>query len=198
MHQPRLILFAKAPIPGYAKTRLIPALGAAGAARFHQHLVEYSLRTLCGAGTRVELHYSEAHPLFWRLARRYGCRLYPQAAGNLGERMLAAMRRRPGAAIITGSDCPSISTAMVRRCMKELQRADLVTLPAEDGGYGLIGALEPQHCAVEAAFTGIPWGTSEVMACTRRALSRTGLVMRELDTIWDIDTPEDLARWRAL
>lgn len=198
MTHTRLILFAKAPIPGYAKTRLIPVLGPVGAARFHQGLVEHSLQTLCRTGANVELHYSEPHPLFLRLSRRYGCELQEQIKGDLGQRMIAAMRLKPGPAIITGSDCPSITSAMILRCIGELTRTDVVTLPAEDGGYGLIGLREPRNAATQQVFTGIPWGTSEVMACTRKALSQSGLVLGELGTIWDIDTPEDLARWRAL
>lgn len=196
MSKIRLILFAKAPIPGYAKTRLIPALGAQGAARFHQVLVQDSLQTLCRVNAAVELHYSEPHPFFWRMTRLFNCRLQPQTKGDLGQRMLAALRQQQGPAMIMGSDCPSIATAMVERCISTLKTADMVILPAEDGGYGLIGCKQPHHPEQRHLFEGIPWGTSEVLKGTRQAAKVAGLSLRELDTIWDIDTPEDLLRWQ--
>lgn len=198
MPKVRLILFAKAPIPGYAKTRLIPALGAKGAASFHQVLVQHSLQTLSRVNAAVELHYSEPHPFFWRMARRFNCRLQPQTKGDLGQRMLAALRQQQGPAIITGSDCPTITATMVERCISALRTEDVVILPAEDGGYGLIGCKQPHHSAQTRLFEGIPWGTSEVLTSTRQAASATTLSLRELDVIWDIDTPEDLLRWQRV
>lgn len=193
----RLILFAKAPIPGYAKTRLMPALGGQGAARFHQTLVRHCLSSLCSvSAAAVELHYSEPHPFFWRLAKRFHCRLYPQSAGNLGQRMLNALQQEQTPAIIVGSDCPVITPDLLRRCVHALKDSDVVLLPAEDGGYGLIGSQHPHHPELEKLFEAMPWGTSEVLASTRRAVHKTRLRLQELDTVWDIDTPEDLQRWR--
>lgn len=194
----RVILFAKAPIPGYAKTRLIPALGARGAARFHQQLVTHSLRTLCALKeVKVELHYSEPHPFFWRLAKRYHCQLVPQARGDLGRRMLESLRQGPESALIIGSDCPVITPQLVRRCIQALKGYELVLLPAEDGGYGLIGCQKPHHDTLSMLFENMPWGTAQVLEKTRAAAAKAQLRMQELETIWDIDTPDDLARWRG-
>lgn len=193
----RVILFAKAPIAGYAKTRLIPALGARGAASFHQQLVTHSLRTLCALrDVNVELHYSEPHPFFWRLARRYHCRLVPQVSGDLGRRMLESLRQGLAPALIIGSDCPLITPQLVRRCIEALECHELVLLPAEDGGYGLIGCQKPRHDALSMLFENMPWGTAQVLEKTRAAAAKAQLRIRELETIWDIDTPEDLTRWR--
>lgn len=112
--------------------------------------------------------------------------------------MLAALRHQAAPALILGSDCPIISVAQVRKCINALKQWDTVILPAEDGGYGLIACREPRQDRISSLFTEIPWGTSEVLAHTRQAAQRAGIALQELDTVWDIDTPDDLHRWREL
>ena len=104
-----IIVFAKAPVPGQAKTRLIPRLGAWGAARLHLRLVRHALRTAqaaaCGA---VELHVTRKHSLFDGVVRL-------QRGADLGERMRHAFARARGPAILIGSDCPALEPADLRR-----------------------------------------------------------------------------------
>jgi uncharacterized protein len=184
-----IIVFAKAPVPGAAKTRLIPALGAWGAARLHARLVRQAVRTALASGCGpVEVHGSARHSFFRSLKTRF--RL--QRGRDLGERMLHALSRNPGA-ILIGTDCPELSAADLRRAARLLRGgAEVVIAPAEDGGYALIGA---RRVPVEL-FRDIAWGTSSVYDETVKRLKPYR--WRALRTVWDVDRPEDLPRLSEL
>jgi rSAM/selenodomain-associated transferase 1 len=184
-----IIVFAKAPVPGKAKTRLVPALGEWGAAGLHARLLRHALRTarIAGCGP-VEVHGSARHSFFRSLNTPF--RL--QRGRDLGERMHHALARNPGA-ILIGTDCPELTAADLRRADGWLRGGyDVVLAPAEDGGYALIGA---RHVSAEM-FRNIAWGTSNVYEETVKRLS--GYRWRALRTVWDVDRPEDLPRLRAL
>jgi rSAM/selenodomain-associated transferase 1 len=184
-----IIVFAKAPVPGAAKTRLVPALGEWGAARLHARLVRHAVRTALASGCGpVEVHGTARHSFFRSLKIRF--RL--QRGRDLGERMHRALSRNPGA-ILIGTDCPELTVADLRRAARLLRGgAEVVLAPAEDGGYALIGA---RHVPVEL-FRGIAWGGSSVYEETVQRL--TGYRWRALRRVWDVDRPEDLARLRSL
>lgn len=188
-------MFAKAPVAGLAKTRLIPALGAEGAARLHAGLVERTLRTaLAAAAARVELWCAPdcSHPFFAGWASR-GVKLHAQPEGDLGERMAAFFRAAPehGPALLIGCDCPSLTPADLREAERSLREgADAVFVPVHDGGYVLVGLSR----FVPQLFADMPWSTSEVMALTRARLAAAGLRWIELPMRHDIDRPEDLRR----
>jgi rSAM/selenodomain-associated transferase 1 len=180
-----IIVFAKAPVPGQAKTRLAPRLGQWGAARLHAQLIRHALRTAraarCGP---VELHLTRPHSLF------PGARL--QRGRDLGERMHRALARNPGA-ILIGSDCPALTAADLRRAQRWLQAGyDAVLAPAEDGGYALV-ALRRSRAEW---FSGIEWGTAKVYEETVKRLA--GARWRSLRTVWDVDRPQDVDRLRSL
>jgi len=192
----RVIVFAKAPVPGSAKTRLIPALGAAGAARFHARLVERALGTACAASLGpVELCCApnRSHPFFAECAARFGVALTDQGAGDLGERMhLALAAGLP--AVLIGADCPAMTPDYLRQAANALSAGQDVALgPAEDGGYVLIAAnrIRPD------AFARIGWGGPDVMEEQRARLREVGWRWSELPPLWDVDRPEDLARIRS-
>jgi rSAM/selenodomain-associated transferase 1 len=190
-----LIVLAKAPQPGRVKTRLVGALGPAGAARLHARLLERTLATALAAGCGpVELHGTPVHSQLLRsIARRHGVPLRAQARGDVGARMQAAFAwglRRYQRVILVGSDCPALASRDLRLASRWLQGSDAVIAPAEDGGYPLIGLRRTSP----ALFAGVPWSTAEVMAQTRLRLARLGWRLRELRTLWDVDRPEDLAR----
>jgi len=181
-------VFARAPVPGRAKTRLEPRLGPWRAARLQARLTLAALRTAraahCGP---VELHGSARHAFFegkgtFRLQR----------GADLGERMQHAFRaalRRHRRAILIGSDAPSLRAADLRRAARWLQGGcDAVLAPAEDGGYALLGLrrLPPR------LFEGIAWGGNEVYSATVRRLGAAR--WRALRTVWDVDRPADLER----
>jgi rSAM/selenodomain-associated transferase 1 len=194
-----LIVYARAPVPGRVKTRLVPLLGADGAARLHKRMVRHALRTAMEAGfTRVELHCTPgvADPFFRQMHRRYGVRLRSQGRGDLGARMRRAFERALRShprAILIGSDCPALEAADLRAARRALQSgADAVFAPAEDGGYPLVGLRR----ASRRLFDGMPWGGPLVMARTRDRLRALRWRWRELRTVWDVDRPEDVARLR--
>lgn len=191
-----IAVFARAPIPGACKTRLIPALGPDGAARLHATMTRQALRTATQAGLgHVTLWRADhaAHPFFADCARDFGVALADQPAGDLGARM-AAVFAASGPLLLIGSDCPMLTPDMLRACAGALAMNDAVFLPAEDGGYALVGA----HRLIPDIFRDMPWGTPAIMAETRARLLRLGLSWAEPATVWDVDEPGDLARLRAL
>lgn len=194
-----LIVFARAPVPGEAKTRLAAAIGAAAAARLHARLVERAVATAVAAraGT-VELHCAPdvRHPLFARLATRYRMVLRAQGQGDLGARMhraLARALRKADAAVLIGCDCPVLRADDLRRAVRELRAGtDAVFAPAADGGYALVGLRR----SAPRLFSEIEWGSVRVMSATRRRLRELGWSCHELREVWDVDRPEDYARLR--
>jgi len=193
----RVLVFAKAPEPGAAKTRLIPVLGEAGAAALHRRLVHHVL----GIANEADLGPVElwctpdpAHPFFAGCARSFGVSLHAQGEGDLGERMeraLGAALARSARAILVGSDIPALSGRYLRDADAALRAgAEAAIGPAEDGGYVLIGLAR----RVPELFRGVPWGTPAVLEETRRRVVALGLRCRELPVLWDVDRPEDLTR----
>jgi len=192
-----VIVFAKAPQPGSVKTRLIPLLGAEGAAALHARLVERALATARRAALdRLELHCAPdaSDPFFGFCAHHYGAVLTPQAEGDLGARMLAAFEAVLAAharALLIGTDCPALTARHLRQADEALREGnDAVLVPCEDGGYALIGLT---RCDARL-FDGIAWGGSQVMAETRARLAALGWRWHELETLWDVDRPEDYTR----
>jgi rSAM/selenodomain-associated transferase 1 len=191
-----LAILAKAPTAGSVKTRLIPALGADGAAALHARLIERAVETACAAAIGpVTLWVTPApHPCFTALASRFRIPLAAQPDGDLGARMLAACQAAAGPVIVIGSDCPALTPSHLRQAADLLRDGhDVVIIPAEDGGYVLIGSRHPQP----ELFAGMTWSTDQVMAQTRQRLAHGSLTWRELPPLWDVDRPEDLARLRA-
>jgi len=181
-----IIVFAKAPVPGHAKTRLIPRLGAWGAARLQARLTLAALNTARAAGCGpVELHVTARHALFKG-------EVHLQRGADLGERMQRAFSsalRRHRPVILMGTDCPALRPADLRRAARWLRGAcDAVLAPAEDGGYALIGLKR----ILPRIFQRIPWGEPGVYAATAERLA--GRRWRALRTVWDVDRPEDLER----
>jgi len=195
-HQPTLHLLAKAPIAGQTKTRLIPLLGAEGAAEAHRQLLQQCLANACQAipAERITLWTAldHEHPLFIQLQQAFGIQLRPQPQGDLGARIEACLQAMPGPVMVMGSDCPSITPAMIQQCAAQLAHTEVVILPAEDGGYGLIGT----QTAMPELFMEIPWGTPEVLSVTRQRLDQLDLNATYPAIIWDVDHPEDWQRWQ--
>ncbi len=191
-----VMVFARAPVAGECKTRLIPALGAQGAADLHSKLVRRALEAACAAlPGAVELWCTPdvTHPFFAACARDYPVTLQRQGAGDLGSRMHGAMLHaleKHDRAIIIGSDIPSLDAAYLRSAAAALDSAPAVFGPAEDGGYVLVGMKQ----AAAEIFQHIEWGGPQVMEQTRQRLAQLGWRAAELATLWDLDRPEDLLR----
>lgn len=195
----RLLVFAKAPTPGQVKTRLAGRLGFGGAAKLYRQLLQRTLRLARAARLcPVELWCAPdaRHGFFVACRREYGVRLRRQGAGDLGQRMKRALNRALAAghpAVLIGGDCVSLSAADLRAALDLLDQGQPAVLgPAMDGGYVLIGLSRP----CPGLFQGVAWGTASVLAATRRRLRRANRAWAELPLGWDVDTPNDLRRWR--
>ncbi len=192
-----ILVFARAPVAGATKTRLVPLLGAEAAAALHRRLLLQSLTVAASAAPgSVALWCSpdDSHPFLRDAASRHGASLHVQQGADLGARMAHAFAqalRLWRHVIITGTDCPALTAAHLLEAAAALREGhDAVFAPAEDGGYALVGLAReaPQ------LFAGIAWGGDDVMAATRERLRNSGLRWRELATLWDIDRPDDYQR----
>ena len=191
-----VLVFAKAPVAGYAKTRLVPALGAAGAARLAERLLDRAVQAACAAALGpVQLCCTPdaTHPSFQRLARTPAVSLVEQGDGDLGVRMGRAMQRvlaerDTDRALLIGTDAPGLDAAYLRLAAKALAEHDAVFGPALDGGYTLVG-MKRAECGV---FDGIAWSTPAVMQQTRERIASLGLTHAELAPLADVDEPADL------
>ena len=197
--QVQVAVLAKAPIAGLAKSRLIPALGAQGAARLQRSFTRNAVGVAQAASLGTVTLWcapNAQHRFFQALVRTAGVACLVQPNGDLGQRMHLAFQFHceQGPLLLTGTDCPPLRPVHLRQAARALLDGDdAVFYPAEDGGYVLVGLLKPQP----ALFEDLPWSTSEVMAETRKRAKALGLRVREFEILWDVDTPSDLARWRA-
>jgi len=193
----QIAVLAKAPVPGVAKTRLIPALGARGAARLQRQLTLHTLATAAAArlGPVTLWCAPDTGHWFFRALRRAAVECVAQPGGDLGQRMHTAFVHHctQGPALLVGTDCPALQPAHLREAARRLcDGAEAVFQPAEDGGYVLLGLRRPQALL----FSGMPWGTADVMARTRSRAR--ALRCSELEMLWDVDRPADLVRLLAL
>ena len=192
-----LIVFARAPVPGEVKTRLIPLLGAQAAADLYRQLLEHAVATACRSTfSTIELWCTPNpdHPVFEKLRKTYSVSLHPQLGTDLGVRMHTALREalsRSFFAAVIGTDSPSLTIDDVNEAYRALSSGyDAVLGPAEDGGYVLIGVR--QVC--ESLFAGIIWGGDAVARETRARLQALNWRWHELPPRWDVDLPEDVER----
>ena len=189
-----IVVFAKAPQPGAVKTRLIPALGAVGAAELACRMLDHALQQALAAGAGlVELCMSPApgHAAWQGLALPAGVTCAAQGEGDLGQRMASAVARvsGKGPVLLLGTDCPALTAAHLREAARQLARHDAVLLPVADGGYILIGLKTP----CPELFAGMPWSTPAVAAETLSRMAALGLRVWRGPTLRDIDEPADLA-----
>lgn len=196
-----LLVFVKEPRPGAVKTRLVPALGAEGAAALYRALADEEIAQTAPRGGEYERLF------FFAPAGARGAleawlpreTLLPQEGPDLGARMSAAFEEafRRGAArvAIVGTDAPFVSRVEVREAFRALDDHDLVIGPAYDGGYCLLALRRPQP----AIFEGIAWSTASVLRATMERAAALGLSTHQLEPLPDIDTLEDVrAEWRRL
>jgi rSAM/selenodomain-associated transferase 2/rSAM/selenodomain-associated transferase 1 len=202
-----LAVLAKAPVAGFCKTRLIPVLGAAGAARAQRRFTLAALH-LGQVTNKPALSLwcapDASHRFFRAVQKRLGVTLRTQCAGDLGMRMAAVFAQHfesapgtddpPCPLLLTGTDCPVLSPGVLQQAAQALGTHDVVLVPAEDGGYVLIGMRR----FVPQAFVGIAWSTPEVLTQTRERLRASGASWIELPTLWDVDEPGDWARLQSL
>lgn len=191
----QIAVFAKAPVAGEVKTRLIPALGATGAAQLHARLIERTLTTATGvrnADITLWVAGDLQDPTIVALAQRFNAVTEAQHGADLGARMADAfehMLAQDARVVLVGTDCPALSPDDLLSASSQLSEHDLVLQPALDGGYVLIALRAPQP----RLFDSIAWGTSTVLQQTleRAAALRLKYLLRP--ALPDLDTPADYA-----
>jgi len=198
----QVMIFTRYPEPGKTKTRLIPTLGAKGAARLQRRMTEHIVtEALALARQRllaVSVHYEGGNRRCMTRWLGKGLIFHRQVSGDLGRRMLYAFRKafdggiRRG--ILAGSDIPKLDRTIMEQALDHLDKQDLVLGPARDGGYYLIGMNQALLVHSGARLFGsLPWGTGEVLTQTLKAAHRAGLSFRLLPPLNDVDRPADLA-----
>lgn len=196
-----ILVMARAPVAGKAKTRLIPALGEEGAATLHAYLVERLLDELSRAAIApLTLCCTPAadHQFFLRCAEKYGVALMPQRGSDLGERLHSALEislQRHEVSLVLGCDIPLLGAAEVTQAIASVAcGADAAVIPTEDGGYALLAVRQASF----ELFQGVEWGGPQVMSQTRERLRGLGWQWHEIAKLWDVDWPEDLRRLAQL
>jgi hypothetical protein len=180
MPRTSIAILARAPVPGLTKTRLIPSIGAHAAAKLQEAMTERTvLMALAARIGPVTLWCAPdpSHAAFRELAAQHKITLKREPEGDLGARMLAAFGADP--TLVVGSDCPALKPEHFEAAAAALGEADVVLIPAEDGGYVLIGARAPQP----GLFSGVSWGTATVLAETRARIAKLGLKSVELPAL---------------
>lgn len=191
-----IIIFAREPVPGQVKTRLIPALGEKGAAKLYQRLLKYSINNVVdGALSAVNVCVTPESDknYFFQMTGSVNFKLSVQAGKDLGTRMYNALAQALNyysKAILIGTDCPFLSLDDLQQAINALDNNDMVFSPANDGGYVLVGAKKTNS----AIFEHIDWGTNMVMVQTRTALVQHKISWQELTEQYDIDIEDDLRK----
>ena len=198
----RLIIFTRYPEPGRTKTRLIPALGSYGAALLQRQMTEQVLKTVSRFieefPVTVEICYDGAS--LSQMIEWLGTdKLYRfQGEGDIGKRMAhalnSAFKDGVNQAVLIGSDCPGIHPTLLKNAFIDLEISEAVIGPARDGGYYLVGL----KTIIWELFQGIDWGTDRVLSQTLNTLKGAGIKYSLLETLDDIDLPEDLYVWERL
>lgn len=192
-------ILAKAPVPGLAKTRLIPRLGAEGAAALQRWLLQRTVATAVSADVGPVVLWCTPDPSHadFEVCRAFGpVSLRQQPDGDLGQRMFTAIAESPSRAgtLVIGTDCPMLTPGLLQRAANALSDRDAVVVPAEDGGYVLVGMRE----ASRHVFREVEWSSGRVMAQTRQRLDDLGWQWSEFDALWDVDRADDFDRLAGL
>ncbi len=194
--KPAIALFARAPLPGQVKTRLVGRWGPEQVSDLYRAFVLDMWEMLCAFTPTAELFlYTDREHEEWRSLAGAQARL--QQGASLGERMLQCFEQMHAAGfgplMIVGSDSPALSANLLAPWTDLLAQSPALLGPAEDGGYYAIGCREPHP----RMFEGVEWSSPHTLAQTAAALARCGLEPAYLARHFDVDTPEDLARLQS-
>ena len=197
-----IVIMAKAPVAGLAKTRLIPTLGAVGAAKAQRKFIAQTLHTArqAASGSITLWCAPDAqHRQFRAIQKHFKIACLAQPEGDLGARMrrcaevhFAQEDAKP--LLIIGTDCAMLSPGHLQEAARSLLTHDACLIPAEDGGYVLLGLKK----MIPEVFSEVEWSTSQVLSQTLDRLAVAGASVAQLPTLWDIDEPSDWQRWQAM
>lgn len=200
-HDTVVLVFAKAPIEGEVNTRLIPDIGVQAATRLQHDLLQQRLAMLTTANlcaVTLMCAPDKRHACFVSCEKQYSITLSVQSGADLGERLLNGINsafEQYKFCIVIGTDAPALDEIMIKQAIDKLHEGDeVVFVPAEDGGYVLVG-LGQKH---DYLFQDITWGSAQVMQQSRDTLDRHHVLYQELATCWDVDRLEDYQRYLAL
>ncbi len=200
----RLIIFTRYPKTGTTKTRMIPILGAEGAADLHRKMTEHILSQMMGFATAddltIEIRYDGGNEDLMRGWLGSKFEYASQGAGDLGERMQGAFedafKSGADAVVIIGTDIPDLKAVDITKAFTALKQKKMVLGPAKDGGYYLIGLQKNAFLqAADALFAGIKWGEHDVLKKSLNRSNRLGLDVSLLEEMEDVDRPEDMVVW---
>ncbi|RFC37708.1 MAG: hypothetical protein DID92_2727743006 [Candidatus Nitrotoga sp. SPKER] len=190
----RIIIFAKAPQPGFAKTRLIPLLGAEAAAKLAKQMLSNTLFNALAAdiGTVELCSTPKIDDIAWQgITLPVGIKITDQGEGDLGARLARASERvfeNTGPVLLIGTDCVEMSAPLLRKAAQSLCEHDAIIHCTADGGYALLGLK--RHSA--ALFRDMPWSTDAVASTTIARIRQLGWSLHVGQLLHDVDTPQDL------
>ena len=193
-----ILLFAKEPVPGRVKTRLVPPLTPAQAARLAGAFLVDLVATLEGQPARLEIAVP-ADAGRANLEKLLGPDRHwvDQGDGDLGARLArttaAAFARAPGPVAVVGSDHPNLPPDLVADALAAAAEGGVGWVPTEDGGYACVALPRP----LPGLFEGVPWSTGGVADATRNNARELGVNLHEAGRWYDVDRPEDLERLAA-
>ena len=199
-HDTVILLFAKAPVDDCVNTRLIPDIGVQAATQLqhdfiHQRLSMLTLSDLCTVNLMCAPDMY--HDCFKQCREKYPVVLKQQSGTDLGLRMLNGIKaalQHYKYCIIIGTDAPALDEMKIKQAIESLRtKTEVVFVPAEDGGYVLVGTRQ----AHDFLFQDITWGSAVVMQQSRDRLIENDVVFEELATCWDVDRLEDYQRYLA-
>lgn len=190
-----LVLFAKAPVAGMAKTRLQPHIPPGNSARLQEALIKDSISKMDQVDKVEKFIYfypAEQIEMFEKLTGNLPFHLVRQNGADLGEKMENAFKHlfEQGflKVVITGVDSPTLPLEYITEAFTKLDRSELVIGPAEDGGYYLIGIKGK----VLPLFSGVEWGSGNVLSQTEKLIKKHNIKPTLLPLHYDVDTIDDL------
>ncbi|WP_229658156.1 TIGR04282 family arsenosugar biosynthesis glycosyltransferase [Blastomonas marina] len=184
---PRIVIFARLPVPGECKTRLIPEYGPEGATKIYRSLLLHTVEQALKSGLPVEIRTTGGCAAEFRKLLGDGPTFVPQGDGDLG----AKLARVEHPALVVGSDCPGVIPNLFVAAATALAEREVVIGPASDGGYYLIGFNRD----VAFLFDDMEWSTDRVFEETMARLAQAQVAPAVLPELADVDEPEDLADW---
>lgn len=195
----RLIIFTRYPEPGKTKTRLIPVLGPDGASALQRRMTERILGVVKqlakSRSVSIEVRYEGGGEHLIQQWLGPNIIYSSQTEGDLGQRMAVAFNEAfqtgMDKVVLVGTDCPGLTIRHLQNAFDALNASQVVLGPARDGGYYLIGLRK----TITQLFTGISWGTPQVLEQTTRIADELGLSVALVDTLDDVDRPEDIPAW---
>ena len=196
-----ILVFSKAPVEGQVNTRLIPDIGVEAATQLQYDLLHQRLQMLSAAdlcAVKLMCSPNKVHECFVECEANYPVTLSEQVGNDLGERLVNGVElalKEYKFCIVIGTDAPALDAEVIKQAIETLQgNVDVVFIPAEDGGYVLVGMKYNHQCL----FENISWGNATVLQQSLAALSNSKISYQALKTLWDVDRIEDYRRYLAL